>query len=453
MKTIEDLRLKLKTAKEKEVYQRIIHRPILPEPYKFLARLFEKEGDRIQAEAVLRLARSRFPKDRLIREQLADLYEKMKKTARAIDIYKELIREGKSWSAYTRLVRIYKNAGKCEEAIKLLQGIPSRSPFKERTYPALFNLFFVIGDHRRGIRNLEEAVRKFGPNHRYIKDLGRLHMKAGRKREAIGFLRQSLKYQRDDLDAVKWIGLAYLDLGEYGMARRTFLGILKEEPDSYQAMIQLAELCLLQDRLDEAKKWLDSILRIQKRKGEPWDSRSKLAMGEYYLKKGNYKKAVEMTRDGLGETPFYYPMELVHAHSILKEAYRELGDEFKTNLHSLVQQAMTENPDPFSALMDLARSLEKKKELALAKEVLEQLLVTFPGNILILINLAEAQFERGMTESAVRLARAAQSASAGSFVQDKVKALLLLARISRAKGEAGAARVYERQAEEVKAGA
>ena len=93
MKTIEDLRLELTTAKEKEVYQRILLRPTLPEPYKFLARLLEKEGDQAQAEAVLRLARSRFPKDRLIREQLAGLYEKMRKKARAIDIYRELIRE------------------------------------------------------------------------------------------------------------------------------------------------------------------------------------------------------------------------------------------------------------------------------------------------------------------------------------------------------------------------
>lgn len=452
MKTIKDLRLKFKTAKEKDVYQRILYRPTLPEPYKYLARLFAKAGDQDQAEAVLRLARSRFPKDRLIREQLADLYEKMKKQARAIDIYKELIREGKSWSAYTRLVRIYKNSGKLEEAIKLLQRISSSSPFKERTYPALYNLFFVMGDHRRGIRNLEEAIRKFGPNHRYIKDLGRLQMKAGRKREAIKYLRRSLKYQPDDLDAVKWIGLAYLDLGEYGMARRTFLRILKEQTDSYQAMIQLAELSLLQGRLDDAKKWLDNIRRIQKKKGEPWDSRSKLAMGEYYLKKGSYKKAVEMTREGLGETPFYYPMELVHAHGLLKEAYRELGDDFNTELHSLVERALAAKPDPFDALMDLARSLEKKKELSLAKEVLEQLLVTFPGNILILINLAESQFERGMTESAVQLARAASGASAGSFLQDKVKALQLLARITRAKGEAGAARVYERQAARIEAG-
>ena len=42
MKKIEDLRLKLMTDKEKEVHQRILLRSTLPEPYIYLARLFEK---------------------------------------------------------------------------------------------------------------------------------------------------------------------------------------------------------------------------------------------------------------------------------------------------------------------------------------------------------------------------------------------------------------------------
>jgi len=451
MKTIKDLKLKLKNDKQKEVYERIVDRPSLPEPYKFLARLLQKEGEYKQAEEVLRLARSRFPKDRLIREQLASLYEEMGRTARAIDIYRELIRGGESWASHVRLARIYRKKGNTEEAISLFKNIPWRHPFKARTFPYLYTIFFVIGDHKRGIQNLKEALRYGGPNHRYIKDLGRLHMKAGDKQVGIKYLKQSLKYKPDDLDAVKLIGLAHLDLGNYGLARRYFKQILKKDPGSYQAQIQLAELCLLQHRLDEAKKWLDKIRRNQKNRGEPWDSRSKLAMGEYYLKKNRYKKAAEITSEGLSETPFYYPMEIVHAHSLLEAAYRGLGDDFKTEVHSLIHRALAVKPDAFSTLISLARQLEKKRKLALAKEVLEQLLVTFPGNVLALVNLAAAQFGRGMTESAVQLARAAASTSDESFVQDKVKALRLLARICRSRREEGAARAYERQAEKLAA--
>jgi tetratricopeptide (TPR) repeat protein len=451
MKTIKDLRLKLKTGKQKEVYGRIVDRPSLSESYKFLARLFQKEGDLGQAEEVLRLARHRFPKDRLVREQLAALYQTMGRIARAVDIYRELIREGESWSAYVRLARILRNKGEVEAAVTLFKSIPFRHPFKERTYPFLYNIFFVLGDHRRGIQNLKEAIRHSGPSHRFIKDLGRLYMKAGDKLEGIKYLKRSLEYQADDLDAVKLIGLAQLDLGNYGLARRYFKKILKKDPGSYQAQIQLAELCLLQGRLAEARDWLDKIKRNQKRAGEPWDSRSKLAMGEYYLKKGKFEKAVAVTAEGLGETPFYYPMEIIHAHSILEAAYREMGDEFKAGLHSLIHRALAENPDAFSSMIQLAENLEKKRELSLAKEVLEQLLVTFPGNILVLVNLAEAQFSRGMTESAIRLARAA-TRSSDSFVRDKIQALKLLARISRANKEESAARNYERQAEKLLSG-
>lgn len=452
MKTIKDLGLRLQTEKQKEVYGRIVNRPSLPEPYKFLARLFQKEGELKQAEEVLRLARSRFPRDRLIREQLAALYEEMGRIARAIDIYRELIREGRSWSAYVRLARIYRKKGDMEAAILLFKNIPSLHPFKARTFPYLYNLFFILGEYRRGIQNLKEAIRHCGPTHRFIKDMGRLYMKAGDKLGGINYLKQSLKYQADDLDAVKLIGLAHLDLGNYGIARRYFKKILQKDPGSYQAQIQLAELCLLQHRLDEAKQWLDKIRRNQKNRGEPWDSRSKLAMGEYYLKKKKYKKSIEITAAGLGETPFYYPMEVVHAHSVLEAAYRGLGDDFKTQVHSMIHQALAAKPDAFSTLIDLARELEKKGKLAPAKEVLEQLLITFPGNVLVLVNLAVAQFGRGMTESAIQLARAAALTSDDSFIQDQVKALELLARICRAGREEGAARRYERQAEKLAAG-
>ncbi len=452
MKKIQDLGLKFKTAKQKEVYKRVVDRPYLQEPYKYLAQLFEREGAMGEAEKVLRLARERFPKDHLVQEQLAALYDAMGKTGRSIDIYKQLIKGGKSWSAYVRLARIRRESGEIEAAISLFQSVPASHPFKVKAFHNLYTLFFILSDHKRGIANLKQAIRHCGPCHRFIKDLGRLHMKAGKKKEAIEYLKEALKYQADDLDAVKLIGLAYLDMGKYGMARRYFNKILKADPGSYQAQIQLAELCLLQNRLEEAKQWIDKIRRAQKKKGEPQDSRSKLATGEYYLKKGKYKKSLEVTLDGLGETPFYYPMELLRAHSLLEAAYRGLGDEFKTGVHGLIRQALTENPDPFAVLIGLARRLKQKKKMEEAKEVLEQILLTFPGNALVLVNLAEAQFKRGMTESAIQLARAAAASPKNAFIKDRVKALKLLAQVNRAVGREGVARDCERQVKKILAG-
>ncbi|HOO77695.1 MAG TPA: tetratricopeptide repeat protein [bacterium] len=452
MKTIKDLELKLKGAKEREVRDRIVDRPSLDGPYKHLATLLARRGEHEQAVAVLKLALSVFPRDRLIREQLAGVYEEMGKSASAVDLYKQLVKEGESWSAHVRLARIYKRRGKLPEAVAVFKDIPRTSPLKERSYAALYELYFVMDEHQQGIQNLKEAIRVFGATHRRIKDLGRLYMKVGRKKDAIEFLTQAVKIRKDDMDAVKWIGLAYLDLGDYASARRTFNRILKTEPESYQAMIQLAELCLLEEKLDEAKDWLDRIRAIQKQKREPWDSRSKLAMGEYRLKKGEFKKAAELTEDGLSETPFYYPMEVLHAHSILEAAYRGLGDEFKLGVHGRIREALGKNLDVFGCLTGLALELEKKKDLAAAKEVLEQLLVTFPGNTLVLVNMAEAQFKRGMSESAVQLARAATKTAEGSFLRDKIEALKLVARISRARGHEAAARDYERQAEKLEKG-
>lgn len=450
MKSIKDLSLKLTTPKQKEIYERIVLQPSRVESYKHLARLFAREGNLDSSEKVLRLALNFAPKDRLTREQLAGLYEEMGRPARSEDVYRQLIKEGQSWSAYVRLARIMKQRGDVEGAVAVYKSVPSRSPFKERTFIPLYDLFFLMGDHKRGINNIKQAIKFSGPDHRLLKKLGRLYMKDGRKQDGITYLKQALRYKRDDLDTIKLIGLANLDLGNYGIARNWFNKILERDPESYQAHIELAELALRQGRIEEAKKWLDKIIRVQKKKGEPWDSRSKLAMGEYHLRKGDFKKALELASDGLTETPFYYPLELIHAHGILAEGYRVLNDEFKAEVHSKIEKALRDNSDVFNAFIDLAHNLEKENKLAEAKEVLEQLLITFPGNILTLLNLAEAQFRRGMTQSAVQLARAAAAGDAGSFIKDKAKALELLIKVSKSAGQAGAARDYERQLKKLK---
>jgi len=134
---------------------------------------------------------------------------------------------------------------------------------------------------------------------------------------------------------------------------------------------------------------------------------------------------------------------------VLEKAYQGLSEENRAKVHGLVCRALGDNLDIFGSLTKLALDLEKKKELELAKEVLEQLLVSFPNNTLVLVNMAEAQFKRGMSESAVQLARAASKTSAGSFRQDKITALRLVARISRARGHEAAAKDYEKQAQKL----
>ena len=226
MKSIKDLKLKLTTPKEKEIYERIILQPSRLEGYKHLARLLAKEDDQAAAEKVLRLALALFPKDRLTREQLATLFEEMGSPARAMNIYRQLIKEGKSWSAYLRLARILKKKGDLEGAVGVFKSISARSPFKERTFIPLYDLYFIMGSHKRGINNMKQAIKFSGANSRLLKKLGRLCMKDGQTQEGIKYLKQALRYDRNDLDTVKLIGLSNRYLGHYGIAKNWFFKIL-----------------------------------------------------------------------------------------------------------------------------------------------------------------------------------------------------------------------------------
>jgi len=80
-----------------------------------------------------------------------------------------------------------------------------------------------MGAHKRGINNMKQAIKYSGADSRLLKKLGRLCMKDGQKQEGIKYLKQALRYDRNDLDTLKLIGLANLDLGNYGIAKNWFI--------------------------------------------------------------------------------------------------------------------------------------------------------------------------------------------------------------------------------------
>lgn len=446
MAKVSQLKVRLDSEEKREVYEKIKHKPQNRDYYERLARLCEKGNNIEDAERVLRFGLLVCPKDRHLKEQLAHLYMTNGDEARAVDILKQLIRKHpvESWSSYLRLGRIYKERGEMEKAVAVFQSIDPKSPLKERSHENLYTLFFIMQDHDRGIKSLREVIRRFGENHRRTKDLGRLYMKKGNKIQAIKWLKKSLKYEPDDMDARIFIGLAYLDAGEYGNARRTFKRVLKLKRGSYPALINLAELSLLQGRLAEAKKIL-----MQIRRKDPTDSRSKVGLGEYWLKKGKPEKAIPITEKGLGETPFYYPMELVRAHAILGEAYGRLGNNKMEIVHKAISKRLALGADPFDAMMGLRKIYRKEGKFDLAEEVLNQILATFPGNALVLLEMARAQFDRGMAGKAIALCQEALKEKEEKFIRDRIEALKLLARIYRGQKMPGKAREQEKLAAEM----
>jgi tetratricopeptide (TPR) repeat protein len=447
MVRIKDLKVKLDSEEKREVYKRIQRQPANRDYYARLSRICIRDKNLEDAERVLRFGLRACPSDRHLQELLAQVYIDMGKRARAVDHLKYLIRKfpEESWTSYMRLARLYREQGELEKSVEVFESIAPDNPLRERSHDYLYTLFFIMQDHDRGIENLKEASRRFGVNHRRTKDLGRLYMKKGNKKQAIKWLKKALEFDPDDLDARILIGLAYLDAGEYANARRTFHKVLQLKRGSYPALINLAELDLLQGRLEEAKKIL---MRIHRR--DPFDSRHKLGLGEYWLGKGRPKKAIPFAEKGLSETPFYYPLELVRAHDILQRAYAAQGDTSRASVHEEIRKRLSKGADPFNVMLGLAKEYRKAGESELAGEVLNQLLTTFPGNALALVEMAQAQFARGMAEKAIDLCARALEDTEGRFIKDRIEALKLMARIYRDMKKPELARRQEKLAAELK---
>ena len=428
-KSITRLKLTLDTPEKKQLYKEIIEQPNLVSPYKKLAKLLIEGRDYEGAIKVLKVDAELHPDDKSVLEDLSRAYVAAGKTGAAEKTLKGMIKRWPSSHApYSILVKMYRDMGKPEKAIEFLQSIPPKSPLKEISHEKLYIILFVLEDHERGVRNLEKAIKSFGKNFRRCKDLGKLLSKCGKKKDAIKWYNEAMKRKPDNvhtvLDTIMLMGLAYLDMGDWKNAEKQYLNILKIKRNSYPGLINLAELKLIQDKLDEAEKLLRKIQKL-----DPNDSRSKVGLAELFVKRNEPEKAIDIGLLGLRQTPFYYANELLRASEIMANAYRGIGDDENAQLFSWMNREIARVGDPFDAIMSMANDLLEGGEQETAIKLLDILLSIYMGNSLIQVKMAGVYFESGDYAKAIRRCRAAIKEKEPKFMKDRIAAHELLAKI------------------------
>ncbi|MDP8247268.1 MAG: tetratricopeptide repeat protein [Candidatus Tritonobacter lacicola] len=449
-KSITRLKLTIDTPEKKRLHEEISVRPTLISPYKKLAKLMIDDRDCEGAIKVLKLLAGLCPGDRSILEELGRAYVAAGKTRLAERFLKDMIKRWpESHAPCNILVKMYRDTGRTEKAIKFLEDIPAKSPFKALSHDKLHNIFFMMEDHERGADNLNKAIRRFGKTFRRCKDIGKLHSKCGRKKEAIKWYKEALKFETGDpdtfLDTIMLMGLAYLDMGDWKSAEEQYRDILKIKKDSYPGLINLAELKLMQGELDEAEALLKKI-----QKQDPSDSRSKVGLAELYLKRGEPAKAVKIGLLGLRQTPFYYANELLRASGILAAAYRDAGDRENGKLFSLMNRKIEKTGDPFSAVMSMADAYLKKGDKDTALKLLDILLSIYMGNSLIQVKMADVYFKGGDYAKAAAKCRKAVKEKELKYLKDRIAAHEILAKVHTKQNKPEKAKAERKKAKELR---
>ena len=82
--------------------------------------------------------------------------------------------------------------------------------------------------------------------------------------------------------------------GEFTKAENSYIKLLSEDPENYQALVRLGYIALLADRFDDAQKWLTKAIKLK-----PNESIPKSLLAEVFYRRDEFQQAAPLVR-GIG---------------------------------------------------------------------------------------------------------------------------------------------------------
>lgn len=430
---------------KKLLYQIITERPQQVSHYKRLAELMRADGQYQGAVAILKEALKAHPGDKNVRYHLAKTYYESGEIAKALKAFKSLIKDyPEDYVHYEKLEKMCRENGLIDTAVRIYQGIARDNKLKERSFQRLHYLLVEkLNDMPRGVKNLDDAIRLFGPDYRRSKNLGRLHGKRGDWKKAARCYQKALEFKKDDSDLASLIGWALVESGQLKKAEKYFLMIR----GSFQGMTSLAELYLKLGRLKDAESRLKTAARLY-----PSNARVQIGYAQLHLLHGEVEKARDLAESALSKVPSYFAYEQARAHEVLEEAYEQIGEPGKAAAHSELARALRKGPDTYTAISTLAENKIASGKLDDAERVLKRLLDLYPGNTRGLIDQCEIQLLRSDPGQAVHYGEAGLRGANPKYREEMLKGHILLEQAYDLLEDYENSRRHREKAAELKAG-
>jgi tetratricopeptide (TPR) repeat protein len=344
--------------------------------------LYEEDPAGVEAQRLMESVAALFPGNLELQLKLLDSYLQLKNTSKlsgllrrlqdtmagntrfAFDVIYTLVRYGQLELAESQLDRV---SARLQPRLQGLAEQDLKSPARQTLVHAAGEVYFIRGMIAASRENKSEAMRLFqAADHYDFPAPGSLQMQmlaealfrlkeyplsiqayetylrhspldaAARMNLALGYYANGMFARaRENLQKVLeqapqtpnvhlYLGLALLELKSNEEARRQFEAELKVDPQSYQAMAELAYLDYLAGDNEGCRRWLEKARTLK-----PDWIETNMVFGLLYNRLGQFDRAIECLERVIKERPNYYK-----AHYQLSLAYRRLGDETKAKEHA-----------------------------------------------------------------------------------------------------------------------
>ncbi|MGH7819837.1 MAG: tetratricopeptide repeat protein, partial [Candidatus Binatia bacterium] len=158
--------------------------------------------------------------------------------------------------------------------------------------------YFGDGDFGEAIIEYRNVLKLDPDNALAVRRLGLAHHELGELRQSFAYLLRARELDSGDVETrLKLAGL-YLAGREAGEARTEALSVLKDDPDSFEALLLLGAAATTPEEVDQA------IERLESARGRFGD-RAKLhiALGSLYLQRSDVEKAKRSFEEAVSREP------------------------------------------------------------------------------------------------------------------------------------------------------
>jgi tetratricopeptide (TPR) repeat protein len=196
--------------------------------------------------------------------------------------------------------------------------------------------------------------------------LVRLLMQQGKKDETESFLKQTKKDLPDNPESYRMLGDFYFALGDLDKTLAEYTSLYNEHHKDTQVKKNYIQILILKNRLDEAAKLNDEIL-----KASPHDVDALVARGELQLRQNNAAGAIESLQEALRNDS-----ENAFAHYQLGVAFAQQNDSHRAE--SEWREAVRIRPDLTDAQRALASLELGRNDIDAVFQTAQQIIATQP---------------------------------------------------------------------------
>ena len=250
---------------------------------------------------------------------LLEINIKLSDTDKAIEIINNLIEiEPDNASHYEKLIKIYQflndDSGYEFALIRLHKKFPSILTAR------LISNIYIKNDKEE---ESDQIIQDFFESDKNYSDLykGIRHVKAGRLKLAEETYKKVIKKDKDNIDALRLLGLLAFKTKDYDISERLFMRVLEIDPTFSLAWDNLAKLFRVQNKLSKSIPAFENLIKL-----DPYNFEALVSLGTIYIKLSKYHQGIDLYEKSLTIKPENPRVYLSLGHALKTIGQREKSE-------------------------------------------------------------------------------------------------------------------------------